>query len=149
MRRFSAWVSVWALAAAGFSGVSAAADVVYLPQQEVAAARMNPGVMTAGEDHKVIMSRRTGPGEAEVHAEETDVFYVVEGSAVLVTGGAVTDARNTGPGQIRGAEIEGGKTHNLAVGDVIVIPRGTPHWFKEVPDLVVYYVVKAVTPGAG
>ena len=31
-------------------------------------------------------------------------------------------------------------------GLVIIIPKGTPHWFKEVPDHVVYFVVKAVTP---
>lgn len=143
MRRFA----IWAVAAAGFAGVfTAAADVVYLPKGKVDTARMNPGVMTAGEDHKVIMSRRNGPGEAEVHDGETDVFYVVEGAAVFVTGGTVANARTTGPGQIRGSAIEGGKTHSLSVGDVIVIPKGTPHWFKEVPDLVVYYVVKAVTP---
>ncbi len=147
MGRFSVWAIV-AVCFAGFSTV-AAADVVYLPKREVDAARISPGVMTAGEDHKVIMSRRTGPGEAEVHSEETDVFYVVEGSAVFVTGGTVTEARATGPGQTRGSGIEGGKTHKLSVGDVIVIPRGTPHWFREVHDRIVYYVVKAVTPGAG
>jgi mannose-6-phosphate isomerase-like protein (cupin superfamily) len=131
-------------------GVTAAvaADVVYLSKDKVDAARMKPGMMTSGDDHVVIMSRRNKGGKAEIHAEQTDVFYIVEGSATFVTGGAVVGAKDTGPGQKLGDSITGGTTHNLSVGDVIVIPKGTPHWFKEVPDLVVYYVVKAVTPGA-
>ncbi len=131
-------------------GVTAAvaADVVYLPAEKVAAARMKPGPMTSGDDHVVIMSRRNEGGKAEIHSEQTDVFYVLEGSATFVTGGTVNGAKTTGPGQQLGDSITGGTTHNLSVGDVVVIPKGTPHWFKEVPDLVVYYVVKAVTPGA-
>ena len=103
----------------------------------------DPGVMTQGSDHIVIMSRRDKGGQSEVHDGETDVFYVVEGSATFVTGGTVVDGKTTGPGQIRGSGIKGGKTHELSKGDVIVIPKGTPHWFKDVPKLVVYYVVKA------
>ena len=124
---------------------AALADVTYLPKDKVTAAMTKPGVMTSGEDHKVIMSRRDGPGKSEVHLDETDVFYVIEGSATFVTGGKVVGGRSSGPGQILGTGIEGGKTHQLSKGDVIVIPRGTPHWFKDVPELVVYYVVKAVT----
>ena len=38
--------------------------------------------------------------------------------------------------------IEGGDTRHLAKGDVIIVPNGTPHWFKEVDGPVLYYVVK-------
>ena len=120
-------------------------EVVYFSREKLTEAMTKAGVMSAGSDHLVIMSRRDGPGESEVHADETDIFYVMEGSATFVTGGTVTDGRSTGPGQIRGTGIHGGQSHTLSKGDVIVIPKGTPHWFKEVPDLVVYFVVKAVT----
>jgi hypothetical protein len=30
-----------------------------------------------------------------------------------------------------------------------VIPNGQPHWFKEVPGPLEYYVVKVVTPDRG
>ena len=120
-------------------------EVVYIPAAKVTAAKTNPGPMVEGKDHRVIMSRRTEGGQSEVHADETDVFYVLEGAATFVTGGEVVGGKTTAPGQIRGNGIKGGKTHQLSTGDVIVIPRGTPHWFKEVPELVVYYVVKAVT----
>ncbi len=124
---------------------TALADVSYISKDKVTAAMTNPGVMTSGPDHKVSMSRREGPGKTEIHLDETDVFYVIEGSATFVTGGKVMGGRTTRPGQILGTRIEGGATHQLTKGDVIVIPRGTPHWFKEVPHPVVYYVVKVVT----
>jgi hypothetical protein len=37
---------------------------------------------------------------------------------------------------------EGGQTYHLTKGDVITIPAGTPHWFKEVPtQTIAYYAV--------
>ena len=52
-------------------------------------------------------------GEAEVHLYETDVVYVVEGAATLVTGGTTVDPKETEPGQIRGSAIEGGETREI------------------------------------
>ena len=52
----------------------------------------------------------------------------------------------TSPGQWQGAEITGGETHRIAKGDVFVIPAGVPHWFKEVPKSVSYFVVKVLKP---
>jgi len=50
------------------------------------------------------------------------------------------------PGQWQGADITGGETHRIAKGDVFVIPAGVPHWFKEVPKSVSYFVVKVLKP---
>ena len=102
-----------------------------------------PGGLASGSDHNVSISRRDKTGQSEVHDNETDVFYVMEGSATFVTGGTIVDAKTTSPGQVRGTGISGGTTHMLKKGDVIAIPKGTPHWFKEVPSVVVYFVVKA------
>ena len=43
-------------------------------------------------------------------------------------------------------EIRGGQAQRLAKGDVMVIPAGVPHWFKEVPSSIDYYVVKVIAP---
>jgi mannose-6-phosphate isomerase-like protein (cupin superfamily) len=118
-------------------------EVVYVPAAKVTASMTTPGTLASGSDHNVSMSRRDRAGQSEVHDTETDVFYIMEGSATFVTGGTIVDAKTTAPGQIRGTGITGGTTHTLAKGDVIVIPKGTPHWFKEVPEVVVYFVVKA------
>jgi len=80
---------------------------------------------------------------AEVHVKDADIIYVQEGSATFVTGGAVVDAKNTAPDEIRGKEISGGESRKIAKGDVIIVPAGTPHWFKDVPAAMTYYVVKA------
>ena len=48
------------------------------------------------------------------------------------------------PDQLLGSDIQGGQTHHLTKGDVIVVPAGTPHWFKEVPQSISYYVVKVL-----
>jgi quercetin dioxygenase-like cupin family protein len=145
MRRALSLIAPLALCLGAALPQAQAADVVFISKDKVAASMTAPGTLNRGDDHRVIMSRREQAGQSEIHAKETDVFYVLEGSATFVTGGSVTDGKTTAPGETRGSGITGGQTHMLTVGDVIVIPKGTPHWFKEVPDHVVYYVVKAVT----
>jgi mannose-6-phosphate isomerase-like protein (cupin superfamily) len=125
------------------SGV-AADEVTYVPKEKVAEAMSKGGSLTRGSNYIVSISRRDKPGRAEVHETETDTFYIMEGSATFVTGGTVVDGKTTRPGQILGASLDGGQSHTLSKGDVIVIPKGTPHWFKEVQGIVVYYVVKAM-----
>jgi quercetin dioxygenase-like cupin family protein len=87
-------------------------------------------------------SHRDSAGQAELHAKDTDIFYVQQGSATFVTGGTIIDGKHTHPGEVRGTGIVNGVEHHLATGDVIIIPRGTPHWFKEVGSPFDYFVVK-------
>jgi glc operon protein GlcG len=93
-------------------------------------------------DYKIHASRREGPGMAEIHTRDTDIAYVLQGSATLVTGGTVVGVKSIGPEELRGSAIEGGETRQLVPGDVVVIPNGVPHWFKEVKAPFLYYVVK-------
>jgi glc operon protein GlcG len=97
---------------------------------------------SGGRPYMIHTSRRDKAGEAEIHARETDVIYIVRGSATLVTGGRVTGARTTGPDEVRGTSIDGGETRRLSPGDVIVVPNGVPHWFQSVEGVLHYYVVK-------
>jgi glc operon protein GlcG len=92
--------------------------------------------------YKIHASRREAPGEGEVHEADTDILYVLEGSATFVTGGTLVDPRTVAPEEIRGASIAGGETREIAPGDVVVVPNGTPHWFRAVRPPVLYYVVK-------
>jgi mannose-6-phosphate isomerase-like protein (cupin superfamily) len=95
-----------------------------------------------GRNFKVMGLRRHGPGEVEVHDTDTDIFYVVEGHATFVTGGTLAGAKHVAADESRGGTLAGGETRHLAQGDVIIIPKGVPHWFKEVPDSIEYFVVK-------
>ncbi|HEX2220717.1 MAG TPA: cupin domain-containing protein [Gemmatimonadales bacterium] len=93
-------------------------------------------------DYKIHASRRDGPGLAEIHTRDTDIAYVIQGSATLVTGGAAVNAKPTAAEELRGTAVRGGESRTLVPGDVVVIPNGVPHWFKEVNPPFLYYVVK-------
>jgi mannose-6-phosphate isomerase-like protein (cupin superfamily) len=67
---------------------------------------------------------------------------VLDGTATFVTGGTVQDAKETAPDEVRGREIAGGAARELRKGDVVIVPAGTPHWFRVVPATFTYYVVK-------
>jgi len=92
--------------------------------------------------YKVHASRRVEPGQAEIHTLDTDVIYVVEGSATLVTGGKVPDAKPIAPNELRGSKIAGGQEHHIGKGDVVIIPNGLPHQFSAVTGELHYFVCK-------
>lgn len=95
-----------------------------------------------GRNYMVHASRREGPGLVEVHTKDTDILYVLQGTATVVTGGAMTEGKNIAPDEIRGKEITGGDTRKLVPGDAMIIPNNVPHWFKEVQGPFTYFVVK-------
>jgi hypothetical protein len=74
--------------------------------------------------------------EANFHITKiSEIYYILEGSATLVTGGTVPDPKPLTPGSgamitMQGARIDGGVSRKVAKGDVVVIPAGTPHWFS-------------------
>jgi Cupin len=116
--------------------------VTVIAHDRVAAAFAKGIPLIETDDYKVHASRREAPGVAEIHTRDTDIAYVVQGSATLVTGGTAVDLKHTAPEELRGAAITGGETRKLVPGDVAVIPNGVPHWFKEVEAPFLYYVVK-------
>jgi quercetin dioxygenase-like cupin family protein len=90
----------------------------------------------ANEDHyRINIVRRDSAGVAMAHAtgpaKGSEVHYIIDGAATVVTGGAL------GKGT-----IEGGETRRVSKGDVIFIPAGTPHWYKNVEGSVTYLEVR-------
>jgi mannose-6-phosphate isomerase-like protein (cupin superfamily) len=66
------------------------------------------------------------PG-GESHDKADDIYYVVEGSATLTIGGTLEEPREISPGEWRGPRIAGGQVLQAEKGDLVVVPRGTPH----------------------
>ena len=121
-------------------------DTPNIPQAAIAAAFARGGSFLETPDYRVGMARREGPGEAEVHDIDTDIFYVFEGTATLVTGGEMVEPKTVAPNEHRAASTRGGVERIVTKGDVIVIPRTEPHWFTAVTAApFVYLVVKSTT----
>jgi mannose-6-phosphate isomerase-like protein (cupin superfamily) len=122
------------------------AVVTYADHDKVAVAIANGGALANGPDFAISMAKRTGPGQVEIHDKETDTFYILDGEAMFVTGGMMIGGRVSRPNQQLGTDIQGGEIRRLVKGDVIAIPAGTPHWFKEVKTPITYYMVKVIKP---
>ena len=132
------------LAVLGAAAVAAApAKVTFYDRSQVQQAFAKGAVLfDQGERYMVHASRRDGAGQAEVHARDADIIYVLDGTATFVTGGTVVEPKRTAPDEVRGRAIEGGEPRSLEKGDVVIVPAGTPHWFEKVPGALTYYVVK-------
>jgi glc operon protein GlcG len=133
---------------AGASAAAAPTPTSHFPGRDVDAAFAKGAPLLENGAYKIHASRREAPGQAEIHTRDTDIIYVLEGSATLVTGGELVDGKTVAQDEIRGASIAGGESREIARGDVLVVPQGTPHWFKAVQPPVLYYVVKVTDGGA-
>jgi quercetin dioxygenase-like cupin family protein len=140
-------LAMMVLLAAGFVLIAADASrpaPLYVDHDAMSLKLKSGGQVTRTPTYSVSASHRDKAGQVEVHEKETDVFYVTDGQATFVVGGEMVGGKLTRPNQYLGDDIRGGETHNLSKGDVLVIPAGTPHWFKAVPGEVSYFVVKVI-----
>jgi hypothetical protein len=97
----------------GKGGSGAARSITYLPGDKVAAAFVKGAPLVEDDGYKVHASHRSEAGKVEVHARDTDIIYVLEGSATLVTGGTVVDGKTIEPDEVRGAAIRGGDSREI------------------------------------
>jgi hypothetical protein len=88
------------------------ADVRKAPANSIGESEIN--LIERTPEHAAILLRRTAPGQAEVHQTETDIWYVIDGACVFVTGGSVIDGAQISPGQIRGSGITGGEERKIS-----------------------------------
>ena len=87
--------------------------------------------------YNVSLEYRGAVGPAAVHETEAEMFYVVEGSATLVTGGKLVNEKRTNAANLTGTAIEGGSPRPVAKGDFIIVPENTPHWFSPINGTIV------------
>jgi len=92
---------------------------------------------------------RTSVGPAAVHEKEAEMFYVIEGSATMVTGGKLKEEKRTNAENLNGTGIEGGIAREVAKGDFIIVPEGTPHWFSAINGTVVLMTLHVPRPVPG
>ncbi len=126
-------------AAAGKTMVSAA-DVTALIAKAKAERKDQPIIaqsLLQLAPYNVSLEYRASVGNAAVHETEAELFYVVDGSATLVTGGKLKEEKRTNPENLTGTGIEGGESRHVAKGDFVMVPDHTPHWFSKIDGTVV------------
>lgn len=125
---------------------ASSSKVAYFNHAQVAVAFAKGETLVQGNAgravYRVLTGRRDHPGEVEFHKLDTDIMYIIKGTATFVTGGTILDAKNTAPNEIRGESIKNGTPHQLGPGDIIIVPHGVPHWFKKVQPPFTYLVIK-------
>jgi mannose-6-phosphate isomerase-like protein (cupin superfamily) len=87
------------------------------------------------DQYRINIVHREKAAGALAHEGNTELHYIIEGTGIVVTGGTI----------VRGT-IEGGETHAVKRGDVILVPAGSAHWYKEVTTPITYLEVRFVAP---
>ena len=126
-------------AAAGKTMVSAA-DVTALIAKAKAERKDQPIIaqsLLQLAPYNVSLEYRASVGNAAVHETEGELFYIVDGSATLVTGGKLAGEKRTNAENLTGTGIEGGESRHVAKGDFVMVPDHTPHWFSKIDGTVV------------
>jgi mannose-6-phosphate isomerase-like protein (cupin superfamily) len=96
--------------------------------------------ITQTDQYRGSFVHRTEPNGAIVHQGNTELHYIVEGSGTVVTGGTVIRTEGAP------ARIEGGESHRVAPGDIIIIPAGSAHMYSEVVEPITYLEWRWVAP---
>ena len=77
--------------------------------------------------YRAQLEYRTALAPAALHEKDAEMMYVLEGTGVITTGGKLVGEKRTNANNLGGSSIDGGTPHNVAKGDVIIIPQNTPH----------------------
>jgi mannose-6-phosphate isomerase-like protein (cupin superfamily) len=113
-----------------------------LKAMPVPASGMTASPVALTDQYRINIVRRAKGGGAIAHPGNTEVHYIIDGSATLVTGGTIL--RPTAAGGV--AEIKDGVTRHVGPGDVVVVPENSPHWYKDFDGPITYLEVRFVAP---
>jgi hypothetical protein len=94
-----------------------------------------------GPGTPVIVARRDGPGQVELHLKQNDVVVAQKGSVTVLLGTKIEGNREVAPNEWLGGTIIGGKTYTLNAGDVLWIPAGVGHLMTVPPGGSFSYLV--------
>jgi quercetin dioxygenase-like cupin family protein len=104
-------------------------------------------ILFKGGDHYVVDTsywHAKHKPEAQAHAETDEIILVLAGEAQLTLGGKIINEylKDGSKVELRGTGIKGGTVYKVKPGDVVSVPRGTPHYFEPGEGYIVYMVIK-------
>jgi mannose-6-phosphate isomerase-like protein (cupin superfamily) len=91
--------------------------------------------------YNVSVERRLPQAQgASLHEAQAELFYVVDGSATLLTGGKLVGETRNGT-NLQGKSIEGGTAQKFGKGDFLIVPSGVAHQFVDIQSPVVVMAI--------
>jgi mannose-6-phosphate isomerase-like protein (cupin superfamily) len=87
-------------------------------------------VFTLDPYNVAVEQRQPRTQGAAAHADRAELFFVIDGSGTLLTGGTIADGKASGV-NTQGTTISGGTRIEFAKGDFIMVPSGVPHQFVD------------------
>jgi len=104
---------------------------------------MTTSAVSNTDQYRINVVHRSKPAGAIAHPGNTELHYIIEGSATVVTGGTI---KRPAAGSNQLASIEGGVTKRVTKGDVVIIPENSAHWYKEIDGQITYLEVRWLAP---
>src|SRR5207247_127447 len=86
--------------------------------------------------YRVNMEHRVMGQAAAVHEKEAELFYVIDGSGTIVTGGKLVDEKRTNEANLTGTSIQGGVSKKISKGDWVLVPENIPHQIPNVDHAI-------------
>ena len=77
--------------------------------------------------YRANLEYRAGNQPPSVHEKDLEMFYVIEGTGTLITGGMLVDEKRNNPANLGGSAITGGNSQAIAKGDFFIVPENTAH----------------------
>ena len=127
-----------------FGALRPMGDVLRSADQDALFAKFDTEQSVYVQPHfRVAFVIRKVPSDFESHGCCVDIYLPVHaGSAHVLLGGTIENAKERGPGEMRGTGMTGSHAADIGVGDMIVIRRGGPHYIDPRPGKIGYIIVK-------
>ena len=87
------------------------------------------------------LSVMPGNGPGELHRNNDDLLMIQQGTATVVTGGAMVNGKDHPGGNTYGSGLEGGVSTQVGPGDIVLIPAGLTHQLLVPPGTVLVMIV--------
>jgi mannose-6-phosphate isomerase-like protein (cupin superfamily) len=104
---------------------------------------MTTSAVSNTDQYRINVVHRSKPAGAIAHPGNTELHYIIDGSATVVTGGTI---KRPAAGSNELASIEGGVTKHVTKGDVVIVPENSAHWYKEIEGQITYLEVRWLAP---
>ena len=105
---------------------------------------MTTSAVSNTDQYRVNIVHRVKPAGAIAHAGNTELHYIISGAATVVTGGTIVRPPAGSAGVV--ASIEKGVTKHVTKGDVVIVPEGSAHWYKDIEGEITYLEVRWLAP---